>query len=48
MVKAGHNYTGVSGAILDLALRLDARAGPAPGHLYRTLVRMIVGPGAEP
>ena len=48
MARAGHDYIDVSGVILDLALRLDARAGSAPGHLHRTLVRMIAGPGAEP
>lgn len=48
MVEAGHNYIGVSGTVLALALRLDARAGPAPGRLFRTLVRMIGGSNAEP
>ena len=48
MVEAGRSYIGVSGTALHLALLLDAVEGPAPGRLYRTLVRVIGGPNAEP
>lgn len=48
LVGAGHSYLGVSGAMLAQAARLDAAAGGAPGHLFRTLSDMIGGRAAEP
>ncbi|MDQ0304504.1 PIN domain-containing protein [Ancylobacter polymorphus] len=48
LVDAGHNYLGVSGAVLAQAARLDAMVGEAPGHLFRTLSNMIGGRAAEP
>jgi hypothetical protein len=48
LVDAGHNYLGVSGAVLAQAARLDAACGDAPGHLFRTLSKMIGGRAAEP
>lgn len=48
LVDSGHNYIGVSGAVLARALQLDARNGTAPGYLYRALTKVIGGKGAEP
>ncbi|UEM24327.1 hypothetical protein JL100_032385 (plasmid) [Skermanella mucosa] len=48
LVDAGHNYLGVSGAVLAQAARLDAAAGNALGYLFRTLSNMIGGRAAEP
>jgi cellulose synthase operon protein C len=48
LVDAGHNYIGVSGQVLVHALRMDARAGDAPGYLFKTLCRVIGGRSAEP
>lgn len=48
LVDAGHNYLGVSGAVLAQAARIDAAAGDVPGYFFRTLSKMIGGSAAEP
>lgn len=48
LVEHGQSYLGVSGQVLARAAQLDAQGGEAPGHLYRTLCRMIGGAIADP
>ncbi|MES2352935.1 MAG: hypothetical protein V4568_00830 [Pseudomonadota bacterium] len=48
LVNAGHNYIGVSGAVLARAFRLDAKKGKAPGYLFSSLSKIIGGKFAEP
>ncbi|MGB3045818.1 MAG: hypothetical protein WBB98_21785 [Xanthobacteraceae bacterium] len=48
LVEAGHNYLGVSGAVLFHAARLDAVDGQYPSHLFKSLSRVIGGAHAEP
>ncbi len=48
LVDAGHNYLGMPGWVLARAALLDAGAGEAPGHLFKTLIKVIGGRNAEP
>lgn len=48
LVGAGHSYIGISGQVLARALRMDAEAGQAPGHLFETLSKVIGGRSADP
>jgi hypothetical protein len=48
LVDAGHSYIGVSGSTLAHALRMEAEAGQAPGHLFEALIKVIGGRNADP
>ncbi|MCJ2115053.1 hypothetical protein MKK65_00290 [Methylobacterium sp. J-001] len=48
LVKAGHSYLGVSGAMLAHAARLDGVAAPPPGYLFKALSQEIGGWTADP
>jgi cellulose synthase operon protein C len=41
LVDGGHNYIGITGPVLVRALHIDAEAGGAPRHLFKTLSKMI-------
>ncbi len=48
LVDTGHNFIGVTGAVLAQALRMDVKACGSLGPLFRTLCGTIGGKSAEP
>ena len=48
LLEAGHNYLGVSGSELAVALKIDLESGNAPGRLFDRLSGTIGGKDAEP
>jgi DDE domain len=47
LVNSGHNYLGVSAAVLTRCASLDAQAGVSPGPLFSPLSKLIGGKAAE-